>query len=91
MEPNLVIFVLQDLSRKQKNATKKFVRLSESKCYCHVVFLFLMYVFFCFIIERKPADCDQDIQKKKAALDQKLDMLSRQRAMHRCEKKEVVR
>uniref|UniRef100_A0A672UMM1 Senataxin n=1 Tax=Strigops habroptila TaxID=2489341 RepID=A0A672UMM1_STRHB len=41
-------------------------------------------------MKRKPADCDQDIQKKKAALDQKLDMLSRQRAMHRCEKKEVV-
>ncbi|KFQ45021.1 putative helicase senataxin, partial [Nestor notabilis] len=40
-------------------------------------------------MKRKPADCDQDIQKKKAALDQKLDMLSRQRAMHRCEKKEV--
>ncbi|XP_005146389.2 probable helicase senataxin [Melopsittacus undulatus] len=39
-------------------------------------------------MKRKPADCDQDIQKKKAALDQKLDMLSRQRAMHRCEKKE---
>ncbi|KAM8995468.1 putative helicase senataxin isoform 1-T1 [Ara ararauna] len=40
-------------------------------------------------MKRKPADCDQDIQKRKAALDQKLDMLSRQRAMHRCEKKEV--
>ncbi|XP_032867880.2 probable helicase senataxin isoform X3 [Tyto alba] len=40
-------------------------------------------------MKRKPADCDQDIQKKKAALDQKLDMLSRQRAMHRCEKREV--
>ncbi|XP_061332801.1 probable helicase senataxin [Pezoporus flaviventris] len=40
-------------------------------------------------MKRKPGDCDQDIQKKKAALDQKLDMLSRQRAMHRCEKKEV--
>ncbi|KAM9256851.1 putative helicase senataxin isoform 1-T1 [Cariama cristata] len=39
-------------------------------------------------MKRKPADCDQDIQKKKAALDQKLDMLSRQRAMHRCEKRE---
>ncbi|KAM6192952.1 putative helicase senataxin [Sarcoramphus papa] len=38
-------------------------------------------------MKRKP-DCDQDIQKKKAALDQKLDMLSRQRAMHRCEKRE---
>ncbi|NXO51093.1 SETX helicase, partial [Aramus guarauna] len=40
-------------------------------------------------MKRKPADCDQDIQKKKAALDQQLDMLSRQRAMHRCEKREV--
>ncbi|XP_062497152.1 probable helicase senataxin [Pezoporus occidentalis] len=40
-------------------------------------------------MKRKPGDCDQDIQKKKAALDQKLDTLSRQRAMHRCEKKEV--
>ncbi|NXI71268.1 SETX helicase, partial [Anseranas semipalmata] len=39
-------------------------------------------------MKRKPADRDQDIQKKKAALDQKLDMLSRQRAMHRCEKRE---
>ncbi|KFQ92977.1 putative helicase senataxin, partial [Nipponia nippon] len=39
-------------------------------------------------MKRKPADCDQDIQKKKQALDQQLDMLSRQRAMHRCEKKE---
>ncbi|NWX48109.1 SETX helicase, partial [Steatornis caripensis] len=40
-------------------------------------------------MKRKPADCDQDIQKKKAALDRQLDMLSRQRAMHRCEKREV--
>nr|XP_013049435.2 probable helicase senataxin [Anser cygnoides]XP_047909750.1 probable helicase senataxin [Anser cygnoides] len=39
-------------------------------------------------MKRKPGDRDQDIQKKKAALDQKLDMLSRQRAMHRCEKRE---
>ncbi|NWV78115.1 SETX helicase, partial [Dasyornis broadbenti] len=39
-------------------------------------------------MKRKPADCDQDIQKKKEALDQKLDMLSRERAMHRCEKRE---
>ncbi|KAM6047727.1 putative helicase senataxin [Chlamydotis macqueenii] len=39
-------------------------------------------------MKRRPTDCDQDIQKKKAALDQQLDMLSRQRAMHRCEKKE---
>ncbi|XP_074747711.1 putative helicase senataxin isoform X2 [Strix uralensis] len=39
-------------------------------------------------MKRKPTDCDQDIQKKKAALDQKLDMLSRQRAMHRCERRE---
>ncbi|NXK56703.1 SETX helicase, partial [Chauna torquata] len=39
-------------------------------------------------MKRKPADRDQDIQKKKTALDQKLDMLSRQRAMHRCEKRE---
>ncbi|NXT43953.1 SETX helicase, partial [Pelecanoides urinatrix] len=41
-------------------------------------------------MKRRPADCDQDIQKKKAALDQQLDMLSRQRAMHRCEKREVI-
>ncbi|NXF29944.1 SETX helicase, partial [Nyctibius bracteatus] len=40
-------------------------------------------------MKRKPADCDQDIQKKKEALDQRLDMLSRQRAMHRCEKREI--
>ncbi|NXL62746.1 SETX helicase, partial [Chordeiles acutipennis] len=40
-------------------------------------------------MKRKPAECDQDIQKKKEALDQQLDVLSRQRAMHRCEKKEV--
>ncbi|KFV51845.1 putative helicase senataxin, partial [Gavia stellata] len=40
-------------------------------------------------MKRKPADSDQDIQKKKEALDQRLDMLSRQRAMHRCEKREV--
>ena len=39
-------------------------------------------------MKRKPTDRDQDIQKKKAALDEKLDMLSRQRAMHRCEKRE---
>ncbi|KAM6316446.1 putative helicase senataxin isoform 2-T2 [Podargus strigoides] len=39
-------------------------------------------------MKRKPADSDQDIEKKKAALDQQLDMLSRQRAMHRCEKRE---
>ncbi|XP_053818152.1 probable helicase senataxin [Vidua chalybeata] len=39
-------------------------------------------------MKRKPGDCDQDIQKKKEALDQKLDMLSRERAMHRCEKRE---
>uniref|UniRef100_A0A8C3PPI7 Senataxin n=1 Tax=Calidris pygmaea TaxID=425635 RepID=A0A8C3PPI7_9CHAR len=39
-------------------------------------------------MKRKPSDSDQDIQKRKAALDQKLDMLSRQRAMHRCEKRE---
>ncbi|KAM6117691.1 putative helicase senataxin isoform 2-T2 [Phoenicopterus ruber ruber] len=39
-------------------------------------------------MKRKPADYDQDIQKRKAALDQQLDMLSRQRAMHRCEKRE---
>uniref|UniRef100_A0A8C5UHB0 Senataxin n=1 Tax=Malurus cyaneus samueli TaxID=2593467 RepID=A0A8C5UHB0_9PASS len=42
-------------------------------------------------MKRKPGDCDQDIQKKKEALDQKLDMLSRERAMHRCEKREVTR
>ncbi|NXY13604.1 SETX helicase, partial [Atrichornis clamosus] len=39
-------------------------------------------------MKRKPGDCDQDIQKKKEALDQKLDLLSRERAMHRCEKRE---
>ncbi|NXK92254.1 SETX helicase, partial [Formicarius rufipectus] len=42
-------------------------------------------------MKRKPGDSDQDIQKKKAALDQKLDMLSRERAMQRCEKREVAR
>ncbi|NXN29358.1 SETX helicase, partial [Nycticryphes semicollaris] len=40
-------------------------------------------------MKRKPSDYDQDIQKRKAALDQKLDMLSRQRAMNRCERREV--
>ncbi|XP_071622724.1 probable helicase senataxin isoform X2 [Heliangelus exortis] len=40
-------------------------------------------------MKRKPTDCDQDMQKKKAALDQQLDLLSRQRAMHRCQKREV--
>ncbi|NXP21285.1 SETX helicase, partial [Scytalopus superciliaris] len=40
-------------------------------------------------MKRKPGDSDQDIQKKKEALDQKLDMLSRERAMHRCERREV--
>ncbi|NWI38520.1 SETX helicase, partial [Picathartes gymnocephalus] len=39
-------------------------------------------------MKRKPGDCDQDIQKRKEALDQKLDMLSRERAKHRCEKRE---
>uniref|UniRef100_A0A8C2Y7V8 Senataxin n=1 Tax=Coturnix japonica TaxID=93934 RepID=A0A8C2Y7V8_COTJA len=39
-------------------------------------------------MKRKP-DRDQGIYKKKAALDEKLDMLSRQRAMHRCEKREL--
>ncbi|NXC62741.1 SETX helicase, partial [Aleadryas rufinucha] len=41
-------------------------------------------------MKRKPGDCE-DIQKKKEALDQKLDMLSRERAMQRCEKREVAR
>ncbi|KFV76199.1 putative helicase senataxin, partial [Struthio camelus australis] len=40
-------------------------------------------------MKRKLPDRDQDIQKKKEALDQKLDMLSRQRAMHRCEKRAI--
>ncbi|XP_039939050.1 probable helicase senataxin [Hirundo rustica] len=39
-------------------------------------------------MKRKPGDCDQDIQKKKEALDEKLDRLSRERAMHKCEKRE---
>ncbi|NXG61810.1 SETX helicase, partial [Hemiprocne comata] len=39
-------------------------------------------------MKRKPTECDQDMQKRKAALDQQLDMLARQRAMHRCEKRE---
>ncbi|NXD24483.1 SETX helicase, partial [Spelaeornis formosus] len=39
-------------------------------------------------MKRKPGDCDQDIQKKKEALDQKLDLLSRERARHRCGKTE---
>ncbi|NWI96762.1 SETX helicase, partial [Pitta sordida] len=39
-------------------------------------------------MKRKPGDSDQDIQKKKASLDQKLDLLSRERAKHRCEKRE---
>ncbi|NXA49802.1 SETX helicase, partial [Nothocercus julius] len=40
-------------------------------------------------MKRKLPNRDQDIQKRKEALDQKLDMLSRQRARHRCEKREV--
>ncbi|NWH81927.1 SETX helicase, partial [Piaya cayana] len=40
-------------------------------------------------MRRMPANCDRDIQKKKAALDRQLDELSRQRAMHRCEKTKV--
>ncbi|XP_062446695.1 probable helicase senataxin isoform X2 [Rhea pennata] len=40
-------------------------------------------------MNRKLPNRDQGIQKRKEALDQKLDMLSRQRAMHRCEKKEI--
>ncbi|NXJ78021.1 SETX helicase, partial [Trogon melanurus] len=39
-------------------------------------------------MKRKPTDNDRDLQKKKEALDQKLDMLSRQRARQRCEKRE---
>ncbi|XP_071673598.1 probable helicase senataxin isoform X2 [Patagioenas fasciata] len=39
-------------------------------------------------MKRRPADCDWDIQKRKAALDQELDRLSRQRARDRCEKRE---
>ncbi|NWX06446.1 SETX helicase, partial [Caloenas nicobarica] len=42
-------------------------------------------------MKRRPADCDRDIQRKKAALDQELDRLSRQRARDRCEKREVGR
>ncbi|NWQ79722.1 SETX helicase, partial [Columbina picui] len=42
-------------------------------------------------MKRRPADCDRDIQKRKAALDQELDRLSRQRARDRCEKREVGR
>ncbi|NXA34857.1 SETX helicase, partial [Eudromia elegans] len=40
-------------------------------------------------MKRKLPNRDQDIQKRKEALDQKLDMLSRQRARHRCEKREI--
>ncbi|NXX91896.1 SETX helicase, partial [Centropus bengalensis] len=40
-------------------------------------------------MKRRPADCDQDIQKKKEALDQQLDKLSRQRAMLRYDKMKV--
>ncbi|NXY44326.1 SETX helicase, partial [Ceuthmochares aereus] len=40
-------------------------------------------------MRRMPGDCDQDIQKKKAALDRQLDELSRQRAMRRCERMKV--
>ncbi|NXE46263.1 SETX helicase, partial [Casuarius casuarius] len=40
-------------------------------------------------MKRRLPNHDQSIQKKKEALDQKLDMLSRERAMHRCEKREI--
>uniref|UniRef100_A0A8B9PCW7 Senataxin n=1 Tax=Apteryx owenii TaxID=8824 RepID=A0A8B9PCW7_APTOW len=42
-------------------------------------------------MKRKLPNHDQGIQKRKEALDQKLDMLSRQRAMHRCEKREILK
>ncbi|NWH60648.1 SETX helicase, partial [Geococcyx californianus] len=41
-------------------------------------------------MRRMPSDGDQDIQRKKAALDRQLDELSRQRAMHRCDKIKVT-
>ncbi|NXG34745.1 SETX helicase, partial [Dromaius novaehollandiae] len=40
-------------------------------------------------MKRRLPNHDQSIQKRKEALDQKLDMLSRERAMHRCEKREI--
>ncbi|KFQ28211.1 putative helicase senataxin, partial [Merops nubicus] len=40
-------------------------------------------------MKRKTADLERNIQKKKEAIDRRLDELIRQRAMNRCEKREV--
>ncbi|XP_037257218.1 probable helicase senataxin isoform X1 [Falco rusticolus] len=66
----------------------KLVRLGAEKAINNEVRRFSLVKQVEHRMKRQPFDCDQDIQKKKAALDQKLDMLSRQRAMHRCEKRE---
>lgn len=91
LEAILVVFIVQDKTSiengKMQQKKNQFVQFGVTV----TVFLFLLYVLLWFITERKPGDCDQDIQKKKEALDQKLDMLSRERAMHRCEKREVAR
>ncbi|NWU94241.1 SETX helicase, partial [Upupa epops] len=39
-------------------------------------------------MKRKTTDFEQDLQKKKEAIDQRLDVLIRQRAMNKCEKRE---
>ncbi|XP_017665708.1 PREDICTED: probable helicase senataxin isoform X2 [Lepidothrix coronata] len=64
----------------------KLVRLGAEKAINNEVRAFSLDKQVEHRMKRKPGDSDQDVQKKKAALDQKLDMLSRQRAMHRCER-----
>ncbi|XP_051663408.1 probable helicase senataxin isoform X1 [Manacus candei] len=66
----------------------KLVRLGAEKAINNEVRAFSLDKQVEHRMKRKPGDSDQDVQKRKAALDQKLDMLSRQRAMHRCEKRE---
>lgn len=83
LEAILIVIIVQDKTWIENTAKNAFVQFAVTV----TAFLFLLW----FITERKPGDCDQDIQKKKEALDQKLDMLSRERAMHRCEKREVAR
>ncbi|NXA05780.1 SETX helicase, partial [Sapayoa aenigma] len=68
----------------------KLVRLGAKKAINNEVLGFSLDKQVEHRMKRKPGDSDQEIQRKKAALDQKLDMLSRERAMHRCEKREVA-
>uniref|UniRef100_A0A7M4EFZ1 Senataxin n=1 Tax=Crocodylus porosus TaxID=8502 RepID=A0A7M4EFZ1_CROPO len=51
---------------------------------------FKLVCFSCSFVDRGHSGRDQDFHKRKEALDRQLDMLSRQRAMDRCEKREKV-